>query len=160
MTLEEKLEKFLNGINEWASGHNIVYSSQSLFNKPEEIETILNIDGSDLKNFSVDECRDAMLTLNRYLSYLNLVLSREKSAKSWSDQGLNYLLAGKDFSPYVKWEEKKALILREGSIAAKLQELKTVCEGRIMTIEAQIKNTEYILKIIEQVWRNKSYDRS
>lgn len=160
MTPEEKLEKFLSNINEWVSGHNIVYASQNSFNKSEQVEKIINLDNSDLRCYNVQECQDAMFVLNQYFTYLNLVLSREKATKLWADQGLNYLLAGKEFPQYTKWEEKKALILREGSVATKLQELKTNCEARIMIVEAQMKNVEYILKVIESVWRTKSYERS
>jgi len=160
LTPEEKLEKFLYNIEEWVSGHHIAYASQKEFSKNEQVEKIINLDNSELRGYNVQECQETLLVLNQYFVYLNLVLSREKAAKAWADQGLNYLLAGKEFSPYTKWEEKKALILREGSVAAKLQELKTSCEARIMLVEAQMKNIEYILKIVESIWRSKSYERS
>lgn len=160
MTPEEKLEKFLTSVDEWCSGHNIVYASQKSFSDKDKIDRILNLDNSELVSYSLQDCQDAMLMLNRYHTYLNIAISREKASRNWTEQGLNYLIAGKDFSQYTKWEEKKALILRDGSIAAKLQELKTVCEARILILESQIKNVEYILKIVEQNWRTKSYDRS
>lgn len=160
MTPEEKLEKFLSNIDEWVSGHHIAYASQKEFSKNEQIEKIINLDNSELRGYNIQECQEALFVLNQYFTYLNLVLSREKAAKAWADQGFNYLLAGKEFSPYTKWEEKKALVLKEGSVAIKLQELKTNCEARMMLVEAQMRNVEYILKIIESVWRKKSYEQS
>ena len=159
MSAEEKFQKFICNIEEWMSGHNIIYSFQKSFDKHKELKNIIECTGSDYSNFTIEQCQDAMILLNQYCTYLNIVLSREKASKIWADQGLNYILAGKTFDKYTKWEEKKALILKEGSISVKLQELKTICETRIMLIESQIKNIEFNLKILESIWRNKNYER-
>jgi len=158
--LENKISNFLSKISEWISSHNIAYSDKECFDDYENANNILNSDYKKICSYTNHEYQEKLFLLNQYYTYLNLALSREKSAKTWADQGLNYVLAGKNFSQFIKWEERKAIVLRESQVAAKLQELKMTAEARIMVLEAQMHNIETSMKILENVARNKIYERS
>jgi hypothetical protein len=159
--LEIRLINFLAKISEWATGHSIIYTTDQQFkNGEEQINSLLNADPKDLYSYGYEAYQADLFRLTQYHSYLNLVLAREKSTRSWADQGFNYLLAGKTFPPYTRWEEKKFSLMRESKVAAKLQELTTTCEARISILEARMKGVEGVIKIIENVARNKMYDRT
>lgn len=159
--LEVKLHNFLSQISEWAVGHSIVYTEDKPFeNGEEQIEHILNFDAKNLYEYNYEAYQKDLFRLTQYHTYLNLALAREKSVKAWADQGFNYLLAGKTFPPYTRWEEKKFLLTRESAVAAKLQTLTTTCEARISILEARMKGVEGVMKIIDNVARNKMYDRT
>ena len=85
-----------------------------------DIESILDGNPKDLRDSTAQHCQENLFTLNQYLYRLNISLSKERSVKAWAEQGINFLIASKEFSPYIKWEEKKFIIVKESKIGAKL----------------------------------------
>lgn len=157
--IDVKLENFLAKISNWMNLNGITYPNDNIQNI-NDIECILDGSPKDLRDSTAQSCQENLFTLNQYLYRLNMSLSKERSVKAWAEQGINFLIASKEFSPYIKWEEKKFIIVKESKIGAKLQELKTISESRIMVCEAMIKRVENAMKIIENVGRVKTYERS
>lgn len=158
--LETKLSTFLEKISEWSNNHSIIYDTEKSFHgDEEEVHSFLKSNPSEFINYDYEECQTNIFRLVQYNSYLNMITAREKSVKTWADQGFSYLMAGKVFEPYTKWEEKKFILVRSSRIGEKLQELSTMSESRILILEARMKEVESVIKIIENVARSKVYAR-
>lgn len=157
--IDVKLANFLVKISNWMNLNDITYPSDN-FQDINKIECILDGNPVDFRDSTAQQCQENLFVLNQYLYRLNVSLSKEKSVKAWAEQGINFLIASKEFSPYIKWEEKKFIIVKESKIAAKLQELKTVSDARIIMAEAMIKKVENAMRIIENIGRTKIYERT
>lgn len=158
--LEEKIKKFHENIDEWISGHNINYGMDNSFELTQRVGKIMRFTEDDIKKLSNTDCQAAMFTLNKYVIYTSSVVAREKAVKQWTEQGIWYIITGQKHDQYAKWEEKYHSAIRSSKSGLKLQMLKTTADARILAGEATIKGLENAIKILENIGRSKSYERS
>lgn len=157
--IEQKVNEFCQKIEDWISINKIDYGVTD----SEEIENcnkILSMTEKDLRNLNSMDCQIYLFSLNKYLYYLNRILAREKSVKTYADQGIWYIVSGFSNEKMFKWEERYYNALRRSKIATELQKLKTASEVRSHHTEITIKTVEGAIKILENIGRSKSYDRS
>ena len=152
--IEEKLQNFLTKIDQWMYSSNIQYRNAP-FDKNDEVLNILDCNINDLRERTTENHQENIMILNQYRHQLLHVVAREKSIKAWAEQGINYLIAGKEFNKFMKWEEKYFTVIKKNAVGEKLQELKTTSEARIMSAEATIKTVETAIKVLENLGRSK-----
>jgi hypothetical protein len=158
--LDAKITNFHKNIDEWISGHNINYGIDDSFELTQRVGNIMHLMEDDIKKMSHLDCQAAMFTLNKYIVYTSSVVAREKAVKQWADQGIWYIVTGQKHDQYAKWEEKYHSAIRNHKSGLKLQMLKTTAEARILAGEATIKGIENAIRILENISRSKSYERS
>lgn len=158
--VDDKINKFHKSIDEWIESKHIDYGLDSFGEKVHEVGKILHLSREELKAMSVIDYQTAIFLLNQYWAYLNTLLAREKAVKTWADQGIWYIITGMQHDKYSKWEEKYHMSIRASPIGIKLQILKTTAEARILATEATSSRLETAIKVLENLSRSKSYDRS
>ena len=126
----------------------------------ESTEDITDLSKEELKSMTFIDCQTAIFLLNQYLMHLKTLIAREKSVKAWAEQGLWYIVTGVQHDKYAKWEEKYHSAIRYHKSGLKLQMLKTTSDARILAGEAKIGSIETAMKVLENMGRNKSYERS
>jgi hypothetical protein len=158
--IDEKINKFHKNIDDWIESKHVDYGVDDSYEKCREVGNILHLSREDLKNMSVVDYQTAIYALNQYWIYLNKLLAREKAVKTWADQGIWYIITGMEHDKYTKWEEKYHMSIRASPMGIKLQILKTTAEARILATEATSSRLETAIKVLENLSRSKSYDRS
>jgi len=158
--VDDKINKFHKSIDEWIESKHIDYGLDSFGEEVNEVGKILHLSREELKAMSVVDYQTAIFLLNQYWAYLNTLLAREKAVKTWADQGIWYIITGMQHDKYSKWEEKYHMSIRACPIGIKLQILKTTAEARILATEATSSRLETAIKVLENLSRSKSYDRS
>lgn len=158
--IDEKINKFHKSIDDWIKNNNIDYGAGSFNEKVFEISRILHLTKEDLKAMSSVDCQMAIYALNQYSCYLNTLIAREKAVKTWADQGIWYIITGMQHEKYAKWEEKYHMSIRASPIGVKLQILKTTAEARILATEATAGRLDTAIKVLENLSRSKTYDKS
>lgn len=158
--IDVKINNFHKNIDDWLDATKINYGMQDLSEECHRVGVIMHFTEDDIKKLSFIDCQAASFTLNKYVAYLNTVLSREKAVKQWAEQGIWYIVTGQKHNQYAKWEEKYHASIRNSKTGIKLQMLKTTAEFRILSVEAQIKGLEHAMKVLESIARSKSYERS
>lgn len=158
--LEQKYTKFHNNIDEWIKGHNINYGMDDSIELARRVGQIMHLSEDEIKKLSNVDCQAAIFTLNKYVTYTNSVVAREKAVKQWTEQGIWYIVTGYQHDKYAKWEEKYHSAIRNHKSGLKLQMLKTTAEARILAGEATVKGLEHAIKVLENIGRSKAYERS
>jgi hypothetical protein len=158
--LDAKITNFHKNIDEWISGHNINYGIDDSFELAQRVGQIMHFTEDDIKKLSNLDCQAAIFTLNKYIVYTNSLLAREKAVKQWAEQGIWYIITGQKHDQYAKWEEKYHSAIRNSKSGLKLQMLKTTADARILAGEATAKGLEHAIKVLENIARSKSYERS
>lgn len=158
--IEKKCEAFQKSIDDWISGHFIDYGLKNSSELVGRVYQIMYMSEEDLRKMSSVDCQTAIYSLNKYMTYINNVIAREKAVKQWAEQGIWYIITGQKHEKYAKWEEKYYSAIRNSEIGLKLQKLKTTSESRILSAESQVKGIEQSIKVLENISRSKSYERS
>ena len=157
--LEEKIKNFHQNIDNWIKDSKIDYGTD-FGDKIDEIGKILRLSKEELKSMVFADYQASIYLLNQYLMHLKNIIAREKAVKSWADQGIWYIVTGVSHDKYAKWEEKYHSAIRNHKSGLKLQMLKTTSEARILAGEATIGSIETAMKVLENMGRNKNYERS
>jgi len=158
--IDEKYAKFHKNIEDWIQGNRIDYGLNCTLDDAIKVGKIMHLQEEDIKKMSSLDCQAAIFTLNKYMTYTSLIVAREKAAKQWAEQGIWYIVTGQKHDKFAKWEEKYHSALRNHKSGLKLLMLKTTADARILAGEAQIKGFEHAMKVLENIARSKSYDRS
>ena len=151
----EDVEKFIEKIENWIRSHNINYGTT--FEKIDEIDSIININYSEVCKITLEECISNMFLLNQYLYHLNRIVAREKSIKEWADDGIWKVINNFPRENYIKSEERYHMAINANDFGKKLHRLKINCLTKIMTCEATIKSVEQSIKIFEIIMKGKMY---
>lgn len=158
--IDEKITKFHKNIDDWISSHHINYGIDDSYDLAIRVGKIMHFTEDEIKKLSNIDCQAAIFTLNKYMTYMNSVTAREKAVKQWAEQGIWYIITGYQHDKYAKWEEKYHSAIRNHKSGLKLQMLKTTADARILSGEATIKGLEHAIKVLENIGRSKSYERS
>ena len=157
--LEEKINNFHQN-NENRIRESKVDYGTDFGDKSNESKKILDLSKEELKSMTFADYQASIYLLNQYLMHLKTIIAREKAVKAWAEQGIWYIVTGVSHDKYAKWEEKYHSAIRNHKSGLKLQMLKTTSEARILAGEAAIGSVEMAMKVLENMGRNKSYERS
>lgn len=158
--IDERLIKFHKTLDNWISDHKIDYGTNIGDEAFKEVCRILHFQNQDIKSLTAMDAQAAIYSLSQYLHHTKVLIDREKAVKAWVEQTIGYIISGMTFDKYTKWEEKYHLAIRNHPSGARLQILKTTADYRILAGESSIERLNHAIKVLENISRSKTYDRS
>lgn len=158
--IDERLGNFHKTLDNWISEHKIDYGANLEDERFKEICRIMRFTEQDLKSLSAIDIQTAIYNLNYYMHYIHVITDREKAVKAWVEQTIGYIISGLQFDKFLKWEEKYNLAIRSHKSGVRLQMLKTTADYRILSGNNSISTIQNAIKVLENIGRNRGYDRS
>lgn len=158
--VDERLMKFHNTLDNWISDHKIDYGATVSDETFKEVCRILHFQSEDIKSLTAMDAQAAIYILSQYLHHMKVIVDREKAVKAWVEQTIGYIISGMAFDKYTKWEEKHHLAVRNHPSGLRLRMLKTTADYRILSGESTIERLNHAIKVLENISRSKTYDRS
>ena len=158
--IDEKYARFHKNIDEWIDSNKLDYGLNTTLEDAIRVGEIMHLKEEDIKKLTPLDCQVYIFTINKYMTYMGSILAREKAVKQWAEQGIWYIVTGQKHDKFAKWEEKYHAAIRNHKSGLRLLMLKTTADARILSCESQIKGFEYAIKVLENISRSKSYDRS
>ena len=153
--VDERLESFIQKIQDWIGNNAIDYGTDLTESESEEIEKALSMSGSDFNNLSASECNELSFLLLKYLRHLSLVIGHEKAIQSWVDQFFNYMVNRESYDKYTTREQKICISVKNNPLCNHLFQLLNLTTGKILASQGQIQYVENMVKCLER----KIYER-
>jgi len=135
MTGEEKLNEFLNAIDEWISSKGVLE-----IKKNEDVEKILNLKSEDINALSSKECLTYAYELYAYSDYIESVKAKEKIILEWANSSIWYIISrslDNYGTSYTKWQQKYYSAISENPLASSILKLKNHAEARVSSIDGK-----------------------
>lgn len=111
MSGEQKLEEFLQKIDEWIACKGIPKIEYK-----QDTEEKLNMNTSEINQLSSRECLACAYELYAYSDYLESVKAKEKIILDWANSSIWYIISSSldsYGSSYTKWEQKYYSAVKE-----------------------------------------------
>ncbi len=126
----------------------------------EELDEILNMDTDHIIKLSCLECGAISFRLARYSLYIQRLYNRDMAKKTWAEAAIVKAAAScwKDYSDYIKYDIKIALIAKENEYVNKLNSIISYATQRTQRMEylsAGVKHMSDIL-IRQQQYKKKA----
>lgn len=126
--ITEKLEQFVAKLDE--------YDKRNSFAKVQldtDIEEYLNLSADKLKNMTDEECGIAAVKLARYSLYVQKTINRQSAIMKWAEHEINVLSSSviQNYDKFLRHELKIALIAKENSVIAKLNNVYNTALSRV-----------------------------
>ena len=140
MTGEEKLNEFLNAIDEWISSKGVLE-----IQKNEDVEKILNLRSEDINALSSKECLTYAYELYAYSDYIESVKAKEKIILEWANSSIWYIISrslDNYGTSYTKWQQKYYSAISENPLASSILKLKNHAEARVSSIDGKSSKTQ------------------
>ena len=153
MTGEERYNKFVEDIDKWLHNVGLVDIRAN-----EEVETLLEMNPSDLNKLTHDQMLIGAYNLTCYADYLQKIMAREQIAFDWAEDAIWYIVSGKLSNygeKYSKWQDKYYSAIKENPIANQLLKVKKGAEAKIKTLTNHIDNIKRLSNILENMARRR-----
>jgi hypothetical protein len=133
-TASEKLAEHIGHINDYLDLSNVRFSSFR-----EEYLLAANLSVSDLQKLTQQETFDTAYLIYGYASYIQDEISKNSVVLSWCNDQLEKLVVANEsmFGQYTKHESKRQIIIKENSYAAKVDQMRSIAEGRLQSLEGK-----------------------
>ena len=138
MNGEERFDHFINTIENWIKSVGIIEVK-----KDDEVENILNLGIDQIKSLDYNECCAYSYKLSVYAEYIDSLLSKQKIAMDWADDGIWYIISDKINNygdKYTKWQEKYFRSIKENPLASQILKVKNAASARIKILEDKSQN--------------------
>lgn len=133
MTAEERLNNFLSKIDDYINNKLIKAKSVDA-----EIIAADELDISELRELSRDECFDKAYQLYQYADHVASERADNENVQRWCDLSLNSIFAQEMNSQLVaRHEIKAAMVLKENELARKINEWKQHAEARLSKLSSR-----------------------
>lgn len=153
MNGEERYNKFVEDIDKWLKNVGLVDIRAN-----EEVETLLEMNPSDLTKLTHDQMLIGAYNLTCYADYLQKVMAREQIAFDWAEDAIWYIVSGKLSNygeKYAKWQDKYYSAVKENPIANQLLKVKKSSEAKIKTLTNHIDTVKKLSNILESLARRR-----
>ena len=139
MNASERLKEFTQGIQNYIDCKNLGPPKFTAEHVLPEMYTTEN-----LEKLTQDECFNGAFMLHQYADYISSEKASQEVVIKWCEKALNTIISTEteDMSQYTKYEMKVAHVLKTHDLAKKIDEWKSVAEGRITAIG----NKEYSVR--------------
>ena len=145
MTGEEKLNKFLEAMDNWIACKNIIPSKGPTKKlKSEEykgnISRILSFTADTLQTLTAEECLSYAYELHAYGEYLESVKVKENIVLEWADASIWYTISTlmQNYgTKFTKWQEKYYSAIQENPLASYLLTIKINAESRVTILNGK-----------------------
>lgn len=115
MTGEEKLNEFVQAIEDWVSCKGLIIPEKP--NK--KISRVLAFTSETLKILTAEECLCYAYDLHNYGEYLESVKAKENAILEWADSSIWYIISTvmQNYgTQYTKWQEKYYSAIKENPL--------------------------------------------
>ena len=139
LNASERLKEFTQGIQNYIDCKNLGPPKFTAEHVLPEMYTTEN-----LEKLTQDECFNGAFMLHQYADYISSEKASQEVVIKWCEKALNTIISTEteDMSQYTKYEMKVAHVLKTHDLAKKIDEWKSVAEGRITAIG----NKEYSVR--------------
>ena len=131
MNASDRLQEFIQGIQNYIEGKNL---GPTKFNKDYRIAETYSTE--KLEKLTQDECFNGAFLLYQYADYINSEKCSQENVFSWCEKALNTIISTEteEMSQYTRHDMKVAHVLRSHDLAKKIDEWKSVAEGRVISL--------------------------
>jgi hypothetical protein len=149
---EDNLNKLNEILNEYDKLHGI------LIQRKPEAEQFLNLEYSEIKKLSGDDCGEMALILGNYSAYLQKEQNRQSAIVKWCESVIDITI-GKSISSYKTnyqtFEELKLLAVQGNSYTKKLNELRIKAQSRLSEIYGMSSKIDSYVEILIELQRTR-----
>ena len=162
MTGEEKLNEFLQAVDDWIACKNIM-SPKGPRKGPDgehrgNISKILGFTSDTLKILTGEECLSYAYELHNYGEYLESVKAKEKIVLEWADGSIWYIISTVMHNygtQYTKWQEKYYGAIKENPLAADILKIKNHAEARVSLLDGKAARVQKMADILNSLSRRR-----
>jgi|TARA_R110000824_G_scaffold53483_13_gene148109 hypothetical protein len=131
----ERLAAHLEQVENYVDLSNVRFAE---FN--EEFLESSNMSKSRIGKLTQQELFDNAYVLYGYSSYIQDEINKNKIALNWCDDQIEKLVVDnlQNFDQYTKHEVKKQSIIRENSYASKVDQMRSIAEARLQSLEGKV----------------------
>jgi len=150
----EQLETYLN---EYVKEEGMFHAEIN-----EEVREILNFSAEELKSLSASDLYIASCLITTYSTYVSYRLGHHNSILKWCVNIINKLVAkqASQYDKYMKYEQKKELIIMEDSFAVKVDQARQHAEYKVEMIKEKLHDLRSYSDRLERLGRIRNYDSS
>ena len=146
MTGEEKLNEFMEAVDNWISSKSLPKIQEN-----ETVSMILNMKSISLDKLTREECLSCAYELYAHSEYIQSVKSKEEVVLDWAESSLWYIIANsmnQYGDKYTKWQEKYFSAIKENPLAADILKIKNHAEARIKLINGKADRVQSMAEIL------------
>ena len=135
LTASERLAQHIEQIDNYLDLSNVRFAAFR-----EEFLDTANMPLDRIKKFTQQELFDRAYVLYGYSSYIQDEINKNKVVLDWCNDQIEKLVAGNlsNFDQYTKHEVKRQSIIRENSYAAKCDQMRSIAEARLQSMEGKV----------------------
>ena len=139
MNASERLNEFTQGIQNYINGK---FLGPPKFTPEHVLPEMYSTD--NLEKLTQDECFNGAFMLYQYADYISSEKASQEVVFKWCEKSLNTIISTEieDMPQFTKYEIKVANILKNNDLAKKIDEWKSVAEGRLTALG----NKEYSVR--------------
>jgi|TARA_Y100000401_G_C8325787_1_gene228177 hypothetical protein len=153
MSGEERLNEFINAVEDWKSSKSIATVKEN-----EEIEIILNLKTEDIKSLSSEVQASYAYELYAYSEYIETQKAKESIILEWADSSIWYIIStvmNNYGSQYTKWQEKYYSAIRENPLASEILKVKNHAEARVKILSGKADRVQSMANILTNLSRRR-----
>jgi hypothetical protein len=153
MTGKEKLNEFLQAVEDWTSSQHIARMEEK-----EDIARILNFPSSTLQTLTTSECLCYAYELYAYGEYIETIRTKENTTLEWADSSIWYIIstAMQNYgTQYTKWQEKYYSAIKENPLASEILKVKNHAEARVKMLDGKASRIQKMAEILTNLSRRR-----
>jgi len=150
---QQKLEEFLQAVEDWKSSKYLVEVEP-----PEDAEKALNADFEAIKSWSAETCNMYAFKLYAYAEYIETAKAKEKNTLEWAESSVWFIIGStmnQYGGQYSKWQEKYYSAIKENPLASEILKIKNHAEARVRTLEGKNNRIIKMAEILTNIARRK-----
>ena len=158
MTGEERLNEFLEAIDDWVSCNNIKSPRGPRKNLKGEdvsnISKILNMTSDTLKYLTGEECLVYAYELHSYAEYIETLRTKENAVLEWADSSIWYIIStvmNQYGTQYTKWQEKYYSAIKENPLASQILKVKNHAEARVKILDGKADRIQSMAQVLNNL---------
>jgi len=153
----DKLDKFIQDLEDYTKAEGVLNIEPN-----SEVDGIINLNSSDLKSLTPEECCHKAFVVQGYCNFLQKIYNTHLIRTRWCEEFINHAVAkqANNFDKYTKWEVKVSAVIREDDFIQKVWRTKRVAEGRATLLSDTIRDirrqADTLIELSRRT-RNESY---
>tara|TARA_R110000824_G_scaffold360468_1_gene548214 strand:- start:4271 stop:4735 length:465 start_codon:yes stop_codon:yes gene_type:complete len=154
MTGEEKLNEFVQAVEDWISCKGIISPKKP--NK--KLSRVLGFTSDTLKILTAEECLCYAYDLHNYGEYLESVKAKENAILEWADSSIWYIISTvmQNYgTQYTKWQEKYYSAIKENPLAAEILKVKNHAEARVKILSGKADRIQNMANVLTNLSRRR-----
>ena len=153
MTGEEKLNEFLQAVEDWTSCQHIAKVKEK-----KDIVNVLNLPSSALQALTAQECLCHAYELYAYGEYIETIRTKENTILEWADSSIWYIISTvmQNYgTQYTKWQEKYYSAIKENPLASEILKVKNHAEARVKMLDGKASRIQKMAEILTNLSRRR-----